>query len=184
MAYVHALTTWTSRSPTVQGKNSPSRMVIIWSSVCSQTLYELLCRILGKKLNFRVSPHDHCLFIWDDCLIVTWVDDAILITKTPRVADDIIKAIKSHDLDLDKQNKGGLAKYLGIKINQLPNGSVEMTQTGLIKCIIESLGLPGANGKWTPVMETLACYKDHESFNNRFNYRSVVGMLLYLANST
>jgi len=137
-----------------------------------------------EKLNFRISPHDHCLFIRHDCLIVTWVDDAILITKTPGVADTIIKAIQSHDLDLDKQNDGGLAKYLGININRLPDGSVEMTQTGLTERIIESLGLTGANGKFTPVTETLARYKDHESFNNRFNYRSVVGMILYLANTT
>jgi len=64
-------------------------------------------------------------------LIVTLVDDAILITKTPRVADDIIKAIQSHNLDLDKLNDGGLAKYLGMNINGLPDGSVDMTQKGL-----------------------------------------------------
>jgi len=122
----------------------------------AKLFYELLCRILVEKLNFQVSPHDHCLFIWHDCLIVTWVDDTILITKTPGVADTIIKAIQSHNLDLDKQNDGGLAEYLGININRLPDGSVEMTQMGLTKQIIESLGLAGANGKFTPVTETLA----------------------------
>jgi len=59
-----------------------------------------------------------------------------------------------------------------------------MTQTGLIEQIIESLGLEVANGKLTPVTETLACYKDHESFNGWFNYWSIVGMILYLASTT
>jgi len=59
-----------------------------------------------------VSLHDHCLFIRKDCLIVTWVNDAILFMKNPGVADDVIKAICAHDLDLVKQNEGGLAEYL------------------------------------------------------------------------
>jgi len=50
--------------------------------------------------------------------------------------------------------------------------------------VIKSLGLQSANGKMTPVTKVLACYKDHENFNARFNYRSVVGMILYLANMT
>jgi len=150
----------------------------------AKLFYELLRKILVEKLHFQVSPHDHCLFIHHDCLIVTWVNDMILITKTPGVADEIIKAIRSHDLDLDKRNKGGLAEYLGINIRQLPDGSTELTQSGLIGRIIESLGLEAANGKFTPVTETLARYKDHPTFNGRFNYQSVVGMILYLANTT
>jgi len=97
----------------------------------AKLFYELLCQILVQKLNFHVSTHDHCLFIRHDCLIITWVDDAIIITKTQGVADDIIKAICSHNLDLDKQNDGGLAEYLGINLSQLPDGSMEMTQAGL-----------------------------------------------------
>jgi len=80
-----------------------------------------------EKLNFQV-PHNHCLFICNDCVIVTWVDDAILITKNLGIADEIIKAIQLHDLDLDKQSEGGLAKYLGITIHEQANGSMAMTQ--------------------------------------------------------
>jgi len=99
----------------------------------AKLFYELLHCILVEKLNFHVSPHDHCLFIRHDCLIVTWVDDAIMITKEKGVAEGIIEAIRQHDLDLDKQNEGGLAEYLGINICQLPDGSTEMTQMGLIE---------------------------------------------------
>jgi len=59
-----------------------------------------------------------------------------------------------------------------------------MIQTGLIEHVIKSLGLQNANGKMTPVTEVLACYKDHKSFNAHFNYWSVMGMILYLANMT
>jgi len=68
-------------------------------------------------LNFCIVPHDHCLFIQNDCLIVTWVDDTIIITKEQAVADTVIDKIWTYNLDLDKQNKGGLAEYLGINIH-------------------------------------------------------------------
>jgi len=59
----------------------------------AKLFYKLLCCILVEKLNFCISPHNHCLFIRHDCLLVTWVDDAILITKEKKVAEGIIEAI-------------------------------------------------------------------------------------------
>jgi len=82
-----------------------------------------------------VSPHDHCLFIRKDCIIVTWVDDAIILTKPDDKgkADKIIEDIRTHGLDLGKQNDSeGLAEYLGINIQKLDDGSLELTQQGLI----------------------------------------------------
>jgi len=85
----------------------------------AKLFYELIRKVLVGKLNFRVSPHNHCLFIRSDCLIVTWVDDAIIITKEQAVADTVIDAIR-------KQNEGGLAEYLGINIRPMlaVNGDV------------------------------------------------------------
>jgi len=157
----------------------------LYSHQCAAKLfYELLRKILVEKLHFKVSPHVHCLLIRQDCLIVTWVDDVILITKNPSVANEIIKAIHAHDLDLNKQNEGGLAEYLGINIHKLPDGSSELTQSGLIRWIVESLGLESANRKFTPMTETLAHFKDHPLFSGCFNYWLVMEMILYLANTT
>jgi len=115
---------------------------------------------------------------------VTWVDDAIILTIEPGKADQIIADIKSHGLDLDKQSNSGLAEYLGIDIKARTDDSLEMSQRGLINRIIESMDLKNANGKATPAVSTLSKQKDAESFNGRYNYCSVVGMLLYLANTT
>jgi len=52
-------------------------------------------KVLVGKLNFCVSLHNHCLFIPNDCLIVTWVDDAIIITKDQAVADTVIDEIQN-----------------------------------------------------------------------------------------
>jgi len=108
-----------------------------------------------NKLGFQVSPHDHCLFIRHDCIIVTWVDDAIILTIEPGKADQIIADIKSHGLDLDKQSNSGLAEYLGIDIKARTDGSLEMSQRGLINRIIESMDLKNAMGK--PLQLYLLC---------------------------
>jgi len=167
-----------SEAPHLKGKILCLKQSLYSHQCAAKLFYELLRKILVEKLHFKVSPHVHCLFIRQDCLIVTWVDDAILITKNPGVANDIIKAIHAHDLDLNKQNEGGLAKYLGI------NDSSELTQSGLIRRIVESLGLEAAKGKFTPMTKTLACFKDHPPFRGCFNYWLVMGMILYLANMT
>jgi len=153
----------------------------------AKLFYELIRRVLVEKLGFRVSPHDHCLFIRKDCIIVTWVDDAIILTKPEDKgkADQIIEEIKKHGLDLGKQNDSeGLAEYLGINIKKLEDGSLELTQRGLIDRIIEGMGLQNANPKYTPVVDTLGKGKDKPVFNERFNYRSIIGMLMYLGNTT
>ena len=43
---------------------------------------------------FRVSEYDHCLFIRDDCIVINWVDDAIFISKDPKVAEDVVHLLK------------------------------------------------------------------------------------------
>jgi len=61
-----------------------------------------------------------------------------------------------------------------------------MKQTGLIKRIIEALGLDdGAKGKFTP-SESKPLVKDinGELASGAFSYSSVVGMLLYLSGHT
>jgi len=146
--------------------------------------YKLICKVLVSKLGFCVSDHDHCLFIRSDGIIVTWIDNAIIITKESGKANAIIEEICKHDLDLGKQGDGGHAEYLGIDIHQIEDGSTEMTQCGLIKQVIKGIQLQNVNPKCTPVVELLAKDKDGPSFNGCFNYWSAVGMLLYLANTT
>jgi len=152
----------------------------------AKLFYELIRGVLVGKLGFKVSPHDHCLFLRKDCIIVTWVDDAIILTKPNDLdkADKLIDEIRAHGLDLGKQSTEGLAEYLGINIKKLDDGSMELTQRGLIDRIIEGMGLQDANSKFTPVTDTLGKCKDKPIFNERFNYRSIIGMLMYLGNTT
>jgi hypothetical protein len=135
---------------------------------------------------FTVSEYDHCLFIRDDCIAINWVDDAIFISKDPKVAEDMVQTLKKNGYDLDIESvEGGLKDYLGIDYQKMPDGkSLMCTQTGLIDRIIEATNLQDANPANTPIVVPLAKCASSERFNGIFNHRSVVGMLIYLYNTT
>ena len=57
-----------------------------------------------------------------------------------------------------------------------------MLQQGLIDRIIEATSMGRGNPKDTPATEVLSKSLDAPKFSASYNYRSVVGMLLYLAN--
>ena len=61
------------------------------------------------------------------------------------MAEDVFQQVKATGFDLDKEGEhGDLAGYLGINLGKEADGSIHMTQTGLIEQIIEALGLEAA----------------------------------------
>jgi hypothetical protein len=83
---------------------------------------------------------------------------------------------------------GSTEGFLGVDISKRKDdGSFTFTQTGLIKRVIEALGL---HAKWTGAKETptdvvaLPRDKDGTPTDPLVNYSSVVGMLLYLSGHT
>ena len=80
------------------------------------------------------------------------------------------------------------AGFLGVNfVHDKSTGLIEMKQTGLIKRVIEVLGLDDgyAKGKHTPAeSKTLVKDEDGEAASCGFSYASVVGMLLYLSGHT
>ena len=88
----------------------------------------------------------------------------------------------------DVKDEGNLTNYLGIKLQKIDDGSIVMSQPGLIDRILETLDLTNAAPKETPV--TAACTAplgkcvDAPGPSGTMNYRSVVGMLMYLVGNT
>jgi hypothetical protein len=71
-----------------------------------------------------------------------------------------------------------LSGFLGFLIKRLDKNRVELTQTGLIKRILETMGIEGANSKVTPA-ETDAPPADTSgnTTETTFNYACMIGML-------
>jgi hypothetical protein len=76
--------------------------------------------------------------------------------------------------------KGSFLELLNIKFETNPvDGSVNMTQKGLIKKIIKMAGMADCNPNWTPASITpLGLDPNGEPMEESWSYRSIVGMLL------
>jgi hypothetical protein len=60
-----------------------------------------------------------------------------------------------------------------------------MTQKGLIEKIIKATKMEDCNPNWTPAStQALGIDPDGEPIAEEWNYRSIVGMMLYLSTNT
>ena len=144
----------------------------------------LFKHLLSPDLGFTQSPNDQCLLFRSDMMIIVYVDDMGVAAQREELIDELVSYLCDKGLVLERE--GTFQDYLGIRFNTLPNGSVHMTQSGLIRKIIKATGMESCNPNKLPAQK--ACLgKDlnGEPMNhNEFNYRSVVGMLLYLSGNT
>ena len=138
---------------------------------------------------FQQSAVDPCLFMKDAMLCVVYVDDTIFAGPDAAELDKMIKSLtddhggtkSSYELEAE----GSVQDFLGINITQVSDKSFRLTQTGLIKKILEKTGMTDAASKTTPASTTaLGTDKDGVPFDEPWEYASVVGMLMYLGTNS
>jgi hypothetical protein len=112
------------------------------------------------------------------------VDDGIFLGNDNSKLTDAIRDIQNSGLSIE--NQGHPADYVGVNIKRMKDGSYEFTQCSLIDSIIEDVGLKDAKVKPVPAKVSLRlhAFKDEPPFDLNFNYRSAVGKLNYLAQTT
>jgi len=144
--------------------------------------YRKLKNTLCNELGFQVSDQDPCLFIRRDCILMLYVDDAIINARDAADIDKLLKQLKSHGYDFSRD--GDFKSYLGIQIESLPDGALKLSQPHLARSVVDTVGMSQGHAVDTPATGPLFRYKDAEPFNRAFNYRSALGMLQYLGNNT
>ena len=93
--------------------------------------------------------------------------------------------MKNENLNIEDQ--GDIADYLGINFNYEQNGTIVMSQPQLIDQLIVDVKFKNTkNLPDTPALSTHILQRDENasSFNKHFHYRSVVGKLNYLEKGT
>ncbi len=145
-------------------------------------------KYITKKLEacgLEQSKFDPCLFVGTQVICVVYVDDLIFWSMGTLAINDY--AMQLRELGVDLTQEDDAAGFLGVTLEREPETSLlKMKQTGLIKRIIEALGLDdGAKGKFTP-SESKPLVKDinGDLANGAFSYSSEVSMLLYLSGQT
>ncbi|MGB0808420.1 MAG: reverse transcriptase domain-containing protein, partial [bacterium] len=136
-----------------------------------------------KKLGLKQSAFDPCLWYGKDIMLVQYVDDCGIAAPNQARIDKFVNDLRKLGFELTQEES--FAEFLGIKFEQKPDGSIECTQRGLIKKILEAAGMTDCNPNSTPASQTpLGTDKDGEPMKESWNYRGICGMLLYLSTNT
>ncbi|KAI2510804.1 hypothetical protein MHU86_3590 [Fragilaria crotonensis] len=132
----------------------------------------------------KQSATDSCLLYNKTIMIVLYVDDLGIAYSNKKDLDKLFQDLT--DLGLEFTREGTFTDFLGIKfVKDEVSNTVTLTQKGLIQKIIKATGLQDCNPNHTPAMQAcLGIDPDGEPMDEFWNYRSIVGMLLYLSTNT
>jgi Reverse transcriptase (RNA-dependent DNA polymerase) len=148
-----------------------------------RTFYEYLTDNL-KKFGFECDVHvDPCLWYNRSrkIICVVYVDDCLFYAKEVSTIKKFLDEIgKVMPLTVEEE----VTAFLGVQVKR-SEGKIMLAQPSLIKQVIAAVGMTDCNVSRTPaVTSPLGSDVDGESFNEKWGYSSVVGMLMYLANNT
>jgi hypothetical protein len=144
-----------------------------------------------KNLGFKQSAVDECVFYYKRSVFLVYVDDTILLGPDAAELDAIMQLLQSR---FNVESEGDLGDYLGIQLRKFKQDNktlLELTQPQLIQSILADLNLlpnrsHAVKSKPTPALCSKILTKDPKDpkFDNSFNYRRVIGKLLYLEKSS
>ena len=136
-----------------------------------------------KELGLVQSKHDPCLMFRKDLIVICYVDDLGIQAPNKKIVDELIAHLRNKGFELTLE--GSFSEYLGIQYTKVSNTKIKMTQEGLIKKIMDTTGMTDCNSNRTPTTkEALASDEKGEPMEDAWNYKSIVGMLLYLSTNT
>ena len=137
------------------------------------------------KIGFTPSDVDPCLYFKPGIVLVVYIDDCILFSPDNSLIDATIE--KLHDAKFNIEDQGTVNDFLGIKVEQFPEGAIRLTQPNLIESILQDLSLQNAEkGREIPALSMKILTKDESGpeMKEDFHYRSVIGKLNFLEKST
>jgi hypothetical protein len=136
---------------------------------------------------FLQSNIDPCCVLFEPgCIILTYVDDCIIIGNTSDCINKLTQSLHEGDENFVLQDEDLIDIYLGVKIKQLDDFLFELTQPFLIERVTKFLGIDNGrtNEKLTPVGIPLL-NKDLNGGPHKYNweYCGAIGMLKYITGS-
>ena len=136
-----------------------------------------------EKRRFRQSELDPCFFVHLDMVYLNYVDDSVIIDCNRAKIEAMITDLST---ELDLTCEGDLAAFLGIQVYKSSlNGSMTLTQEGLISHFLNATGLLHSHSATTPANKAALGTDFHGTpAQEHWDYRSIVGMLMYLASNS
>jgi hypothetical protein len=174
--------------------------IVVKGASSKQHVLKLLANIYGQKqagrvwnaflvdklreIGFIQSLVDDCVFYRDDLIFIVYVDDGIFLGPNDDAISNAITELLNLDLDIEDQ--GHPADYVGVAIKRLRDGSLELSQRALIDTIIADANIDDTKVKRVPakVKEHLHAHLDKPPYALHLNYRSAIGKLNYVGQTS
>lgn len=141
---------------------------------------------LINRLGFVQSKVDKCMFFKGKTIYLLYTNDSILARPDKKEIENIIKQIKEVGLDITVE--GDIQDFLGVNITRNEDGSILLHQPHLVDKILEDLRLNDerVSTKDIPMASSrlLSYHVNSTPFDGHFDYRSVIGNMLYLEKGT
>ena len=136
-----------------------------------------------KLLGMSQSENDSCVWFGNGLILAQYVDDFGISAESSEDIDRFVTSLQELGLELTRESS--FSEFLGIKFTTHEDGSIEMTQPGLIKKILEATEMTEAKANRLPYPSTLLS-KDPkgEPYTEKWNYLSILGMCLYLSTNS
>lgn len=155
-----------------------------------RTFFEKLRAGLLER-GYSQSIVDPCLFLKRGIMCVVYVDDTIFAGADAAVLEAEIAALGVSDATQRHQfqlrNEGEVGAFLGIQITQTGPHEFYLSQPGLIDKVLTVSGMTDSNGVDTPTSTrggALGADLDGDPFLEEWNYRTVIGMLMFISANT
>ena len=104
----------------------------------------------------------------------------IMIGEKEKELEDIVSELSQ---EFSVTDEGSLSTYLGISVDHKDN-QFHLSQPALTQKVIDAARMHDCNELDTPSTEVLHASKDAKPHNEKWEYASVVGMLMYLSNNS
>ena len=140
------------------------------------------------KLGFTQTNADLCLYMKQSSegiiFLIIWVDDIIILSNNVKMVDSFKEQISK---EYKVKDLGKLKYFLGIEF-KVTDKSVQMSQSGYCKTILERFGMMDSNPMKIPCEKNI-----HDELREHINspllpdatrYRELVGSLIYLQQVT
>ena len=138
-----------------------------------------------QDMGFKQTESDPCILTRGNNIIVLYVDDCIIISRTKTEADSIYNELQQRGYTMT--DEGTMEQYLGMQITRNGDDTFRVSQPYLIERIIQSVpSMRNARSAKTPSATGTILTKDEqgETRKETWHYRSTIGMLNYLVNCT
>ena len=83
---------------------------------------------------FERSQVDKCVYTRGAIILFVYVDDAVLLSPRSEDLDEVILSLANpeHGMAFDVTDEGDIEEYLGVKVERMPHGAINLSQPQLI----------------------------------------------------